>query len=329
MSQGGAQAYSGPVRTSRLDPSLSARVRARRPLFYADGADPALDRPAYVRAGSSLARFDGKLAIVQDDASFVALLDRDGSVRAVPLPAGPGGARLFDEARGNKKQKLDLEACVAAGDELWAFGSGSAAGRDVVVRLARGSHAVSMSRATSFYDALRTRSEFSGSELNVEGAVVVGAELWLFNRGNGAPTPVVPAVDAIVRLDLDALRAHLDAGGPVPALSRVEAFDLGTASGFRLTFTDATVTATDLLYLAAAEASPDATRDGPVAGVSLGVLGEDLRHTILADERGAPLLDKLEGLAAGDEEGLVYAVADKDDPNLPSELLEIVVEGIR
>ena len=320
--------YAVPVRTSRLDPKLSARVRARRPLFYAEGADPALDRPAYVRAGSSLARFDGKLAIVQDDASFVALLDRDGAVRAVPLPAGPGGARLFDEARGNKKQKLDLEACVSAGDELWAFGSGSGPGRDVIVRLASGTHAVTMARAPAFYDALRALGDFAGSELNVEGALVVGAELWLFNRGNGAPTATAAAVDAIVRIDLEHLRVHLDAEGPVPPLTRIEAFHLGTAGGFRLTFTDATMASQDLLlYLAAAEASPDATRDGPVAGVSLGVLGDDLRHTILEDERGAPLLDKLEGLAAGDE-GLVYAVADKDDPDLPSELLEIVVSGI-
>jgi hypothetical protein len=316
------------VRTSRLDPLLKARVRARRPLFYAEGAEPALDRPAYVRAGSSLARFDGKLAIVQDDASFVALLDRTGAIRAVPLPAGPGGARVFDDARGNKKQKLDLEACVAVGDELWAFGSGSAPGRDVVVRLAPGTYEVSLSRASSFYDALRARTEFAGSELNVEGAVVVGDELWLFNRGNGAATADVPAIDAVVRVDLGALRAHLGGAGPVPELGRVEAFDLGTASGFRLTFTDATATGTHLLYLAAAEASPDATQDGPVAGVALGVLGEDLRHTILQDERGAPLLDKLEGIAAG-EDGLVYAVADKDDPNLPCELLEIVVSGIR
>ena len=317
------------MRLSRRDDSLSARVRARRPLFYADGADPTLDRPAYVRAGSSLARFDGKLAIVQDDASFVALLEPDGAVRAVPLPAGPGGARVFDDSRGNKKQKMDLEACVAVGDELWAFGSGSAAGRDLIVRLAREGYAVSVSRATAFYEALRARGEFAGSELNVEGALVVGTELWLFNRGNGAPTPSCPAVDAIARIDLAALGAHLTHAAPVPALLGIEAFDLGAVDGYRLTFTDATVTSAGVLYLAAAEASPDATQDGPVAGVALGMLGDDLRYTILLDERGAPLLDKLEGLAAGDEEGLIYAVADKDDPNVPCELLEIVLSAQR
>ena len=317
------------MRTSRLDGSLSARVRARRPLFYADGADPAIDRPAYVRAGSSLAHFDGHLAIVQDDASFVALLGRDGAVRAVALPAGAGGARLFDATRGNKKQKLDLEACVTVGDELWAFGSGSAPGRDVIVRLAPRSHDVSVTHASAFFAALRGRTEFAGSELNLEGALVVGTELWLFNRGNGAPTSECAAVDAIARIDLDALRAHLAGAGPVPALTQVEGFDLGNVNGHRLTFTDAADTPMGVLYLAAAEASPDATQDGPVAGVALGVLGADLRHALIGDEHGAPLLDKLEGLAAGGEDGVVYAVADRDDPQLPSELLEIVVAGIR
>jgi hypothetical protein len=64
----------------RADPALAAVVVRQAPLHYADGADPAMDRPAHVRAGSSLARVPGGIAVIQDDAARWAVLrDVDGS----------------------------------------------------------------------------------------------------------------------------------------------------------------------------------------------------------------------------------------------------------
>src|SRR5690606_19389198 len=99
-------------------------------LLYAQGADPALDRPAHVRAGSGLAWLGPRLVVVQDDASFLALLDApDAPVSAVALDHVAHGRRQFDDQRGNKKSKLDLEACTVVcgrGDErMIAWGSGS------------------------------------------------------------------------------------------------------------------------------------------------------------------------------------------------------------
>ena len=124
---------SAPARVAAsVEPSLGAQVVARTPLFYRDGAHAGLDRPAHVRAGSALARIDAHtLAVVQDDASFVAILRGAGTeelvVHDVPLPSA-GGVRQFDDARGNKKAKLDLEACIVVrgGALLIAFGSGRA-----------------------------------------------------------------------------------------------------------------------------------------------------------------------------------------------------------
>ena len=93
------------------DPSLSATVVSRRELHYTDGPDASLDRPAHVRAGSGIVRLGARLLVVQDDTSFLAVVDGD-RVHGVPLPAGPGGRRQFSEALGNKKDKLDLEACL-------------------------------------------------------------------------------------------------------------------------------------------------------------------------------------------------------------------------
>ncbi|MBK8648737.1 MAG: hypothetical protein IPN16_19770 [Gemmatimonadetes bacterium] len=74
--------------TASFEPTWRAIVVARRPLHYVDGADAHADRPAHVRAGSSLAWLGPFLALVQDDANFVALIDpRDASTRAIALPA--------------------------------------------------------------------------------------------------------------------------------------------------------------------------------------------------------------------------------------------------
>ncbi|HEX8906906.1 MAG TPA: hypothetical protein VF771_18795, partial [Longimicrobiaceae bacterium] len=79
---------------ARHDPSLAARVVRSVPLLYAAGADPSLDRPAHVRAASSAVRIGGRLAVVQDDANFVAMVDPEtGLADAITLPAGHGGAR--------------------------------------------------------------------------------------------------------------------------------------------------------------------------------------------------------------------------------------------
>ena len=121
---------------------LEAIVESWTPLHYAAGADPSLDRPASVRSASSPAWVPGGIALVQDDANFIAVFDPDGArTRAIALPPGHEGLRLFDDRRGNKAYKLDLEACVSVEREgdtlLLALGSGSTRRREQVV-LVRG-----------------------------------------------------------------------------------------------------------------------------------------------------------------------------------------------
>src|SRR5262245_23852502 len=122
------------------DPRLRATIRSRVQLLYEGGADPHTDRPANVRAASGLARVNGQIALIQDDAHFVALIDPvTGRARAISLPAGDDGVRQFHAARGNKKLKLDLEACVAietrGAPTLLAFGSGSLPARECIACL--------------------------------------------------------------------------------------------------------------------------------------------------------------------------------------------------
>ena len=82
---------------AEADASLSARVISRTALVYGAGADAALDRAPYVRAASSLNRFGDELAVIQDDANFLALIRLEPfTVRAVAFARGHEGMRLFD-----------------------------------------------------------------------------------------------------------------------------------------------------------------------------------------------------------------------------------------
>jgi hypothetical protein len=331
---------------ARVESSLGAQVIARTPLFYRDGAHPALDRPSHVRAGSALARIEAQtLAVVQDDASFVAIVKGVGTrelvVHDVALPSADG-VRQFDDARGNKKAKLDLEACLAldGGALLIAFGSGSSAARERVVLIddpAGSAPRVVVVEASALYAALRSEPIFCGSELNVEGAALVrddvGDDVILLQRGNGAPCDGLHPVDASARIGRELLVGYLRAlargeSAACPSLRGIVAWDLGDVNGTRLTFTDAVATRGRwTAFLACAEDSPDATRDGPVAGVVIGRLDDRERVAevgVILDERGEPLLDKAEGITLDDHDPRrAWLVIDRDDATRPAELLEL------
>ena len=330
---------------ARVDPLLGARVVGRTALRYAHGPDRALDRPAHVRAGSALVRLGARcLAVVQDDASFIAILDGVGDpetgvvIHDVPLPA-VDGIRLFDETRGNKRLKLDLEAALVVDDGklLVALGSGSTHARERIVLVEEPSSEdprVTVVEARALYAALRENAELAGSELNVEGAAIAGEDVLIFQRGNGATVGARLPVDATARIDRRALIAYLRSlacdpahARPCPPVREVTQWDLGAIEGTRLTFTDGVAHGRWTGFLACAEASPDATRDGPVSGVAIGRL--DDRAPIaelgaITDEQGAPLTDKAEGITFDDTDPRrAWLVIDRDDPAAPADLLEL------
>lgn len=330
-----------PTQVGRHDPSLVARVTRRIPLHYTHGADPALDRPPHVRAGSGIAWLGERLAVVQDDASFLVLVHPDTlHVDAVTLPPGADGLRQFDDLRGNKALKLDLEACVSAhgpdGALLAAFGSGSAPPRETVVVVAFPDGAapeVTVYPAPALYTTLRAATHFSGSEMNLEGAVLTDGRLRLFGRGNGAPRDGLLPVDAVCELPWDAVLAHLrdPDGVPPPSPEHVLRYELGEMDGLRLTFTDAAPgPGGTFLFTAAAEDSPDATRDGRVAGSAVGLIAAD------GTTRWAPLLGEDGGLFDGKTEGVeraadsahhLWTVVDRDEPHAPAELCRVELDG--
>jgi hypothetical protein len=338
------------------------RVVGRWALLYAEGADPALDRPAHVRSGSGCVFVETpagrRLAVVQDDALFVALVDvATRKTTAVPLPtlAGSEGRRLFDAGRGNKKDKLDLEACAVlpfpAGRfdgggvapslgrpgrhqrTAWvAFGSGSHPNRErlAVAHLDRKPPTLELVAAPALYRAMRRHAVLDGAELNIEGVVHRPDDtLLLLQRGNGKRGNGGGQRDAIFEVAWTPLLRHLREGDAMP-LVRGAAFSLGTVDGVPLTVTDACALADgSILAVAAAEATENAFDDGGVVGAAIVVLRRDEDGAWQAQRVPLEDVGKPEGIALDPADPTVaWVVNDPDDPDRPSELLALDIGAL-
>jgi hypothetical protein len=302
---------------ARHDPTLRARITARRALRYDEGPDAALDRPGHVRAASAIVGVGAGHVVIQDDALFAASLVGD-AVHAITLPA-LDGVRQFDEGRGNKSRKPDLEAALAWTDGvIVGFGSGSSPARERLLILRDGAEPA-LRDAAPLYAALR--DALAGAPLNVEGALRWGSRLRLLQRGNGAG-----GVDATLDVDAAWLDAWLAGGDPRAPEVVAARWSLGELGGVRLSFTDGLAWRGRWFFAAAAEDSADTIADGAVTGSAIG----------WADDRGgawAPVVDadgqpasvKLEGLCASGD--ALWGVLDADDPDRPSELVTLTLEG--
>lgn len=320
-----------------LDQNLKVKIVNSTPMEYREGADESIDRPPHVRAASGVTNFAEYIAIVQDDANFLVLIEDDHHhVQSVPLPAGPGGKRVFDFDRQNQRDKLDLEGCVSVpgtnGDRLFSMGSGSDESRNWILLVELddsdiNDHDIELIEANRFYNYLRSVKEFSGSRLNVEGIVFDDHDsLLLFNRGNSAPKDGLEPVDAIAELSWPQLKAHLENPDDVdpPELSNIKQYDLGELDGVPLTFSDGMHLGDYILFSASAEGEDDY-----IAGSSIGVIQDDtVRWSEVIDQDGTAFEGKIEGLIVDpDDRQTVYFVIDDDQADQPSEIFEAELEG--
>ncbi|MEW5723637.1 MAG: hypothetical protein AB1896_11060 [Thermodesulfobacteriota bacterium] len=321
-----------PLIFARLDQTLQALVEQLQPLRYRDGGALADDRPGHVRAASAVRVWGQRLVVVQDDVNVLALQGGGTLCEAMLLPAGPGGRRVFGDGAGDKKFKMDLEACITLPDgRLAAFGSGSSPLRERLV-VVKPSGEVRVREAGDLYEILHKTTAFSGSELNLEGALVIGDRVRLFQRGNGAPTAELQPVDATGDLPLESFLSWLDRSEAAPQLERIRRYDLGSVGGVRYGFTDAALIPDGrVAFLACAEDSPDALQDGTVLGSRFGVIGRDeARITDIMDETGRPAKLKLEGIEwlEDGQGGSFVVVADMDHPEEPALLGRLRVRGL-
>jgi hypothetical protein len=327
-----------PQVTAQLDPALTARIIRTTPLFYDDEPPAEFERPPYVRAGSSLACIADYVVVVQDNTNFVALIDiKQRRATSLALPGDAEGDRVFDADHGNKRHKFDLEACLVVPHEgaslLVAFGSGTSAEREriVVVFWRDGQQRETrVFDGASFYHVLREAHDFSGSELNVEGAVYLNNDqIRLFQRGNGAAHDDLQPVDATCDIAWSELWTHLQQlDTPPPQPHNIVQYHLGELRGHPLNFSDAELVSDVILYSASAEGSAEAGSDGEITGSVIGLIDANgARYTQLLAEDGQQFNAKIEGISVGnDDRHLVYFVVD-DDNDEPSALFEVELIG--
>lgn len=283
--------------------------------------DLAVDTPlpsghAFLSAASGMVVCGPALYVVADDAQSLGVFDlgavghEAGPGRLIPLIAGD----LPRDGAERKKRKPDFEILLAlpgvAGTRLLALGSGSTARRmrGVVIDLPAPDAPASL-RVIDLHALFAALAPLV-PEINLEGAVLRGEELLLFNRGNMEhPASHIVAVPLAAVLD----------GGPVAARLCAE-LRLPTVSGVPLTVTDACrLESGPILLSAVAEATDNSYADGALAGAAIVELDADLH--VRRIEPLDPML-KVEGLSAQImADGVqLLCVTDADDPDRPSGL---------
>jgi hypothetical protein len=281
-------------------------------------------RPAYVSAASGLVRAGSHLYVVGDDENHLGIFPARGTQPGILAPILEGKLPLEVEARKRKKRDLEsLARLPPLGDHrhgaLLAFGSGSKRRRRAGVLLGLDAQGrLDGERSEIDLSPLYKELDDRLDGVNIEGAVVIGAELVLLQRGNTGD-----GRNARICLQLDRALATLVNKGRLgaDALIDIEEVDLGAVGDVPLGFSDgAALPDGRMVFSAVAEDTSDSYVDGPCRGAAIGVLGRDgrVQRIEMIDRRY-----KVEGVEAALEGNAisVLLVTDADDVEVPASLL--------
>ena len=278
---------------------------------------------AYISAASGLVCENGRVYVIADDEHHLAVFD-DRRSPGVLVRVFPGD--LPKKVKPRKRMKPDLETLFllpASGPtntaRLVALGSGSRPNRQLgaVIPLQPDGRPAPWRQIQRFDLAplYRPLTALLG-EINIEGAMVIGDELVLLNRGLPGRSP-----NAAARYRLADVLALI--GGDASALKprSVQRFRLGAIDGVALGFTDAAALPDgDWVFCAVAEDRTDSVADGRCTGSVVGVVTAGGKRLPL--QRLAPTV-KVEGIdVRASASGMtVCLVTDADDPKQSSTLL--------
>jgi hypothetical protein len=250
----------------------------------------------FISAASGLVFHAEHFYVISDDE--LSLLSIGRNHKAVLHRLFPG---FLPEGKERKGKKPDLESLVGIGNELLALPSGSELNRVYGVLLNLENFSTRQIDFSPVMDDLR--NDFS--ELNIEGSVVLGDRIRLFQRGNGKLHE-----NGIIDLDL-----HSFLKGQVQN-KKVKRLSLGTFLDTPLSFTDASLHDGMILFIAVAEKTESTFLDGEFSGAVIGKMSlqGDILMMIPLDVSTKP-----EGITS--DETYFYLVTDADDRRFPSTLL--------
>jgi hypothetical protein len=308
---------------------VTLRLKRLRTLSLREGSAPG--RLPFVSAASGLVTVGRWLYVIADDELHLGVFAATGGTRGSLLRLLPG--TLPGAPKKRKARKADFEVLTLLPPctgllhgALLALGSGSRPNRcrGVLVPLSR-SGAINGAPRIIDLSGLYANLEIELSELNVEGAVVLGNHLCLLNRG-----PPRKGGSAVVWLNLrPVLRsiAELDAVGKLRC--RVRRYDLGKARGVPFGFTDGAASpGGGIVFTAVAESADDSYADGPCVGAAVGVIGADGELEWMRRLRPTR---KVEGIALrpGSHGREVLLVTDADDAKVPAGLYTAAMSNHR
>lgn len=274
-----------------------------------------------ISSASGLIRVVDKFyAVADDELSLISFTEKAGGAINV-FKLFPG--ELPADAEERKKIKPDLESLVYLTEinSILAVPSGSKSNRCIGALAGLSDNLVQSVQPIDFsnlFSALQRQI----ADLNIEGVLSNGAEIKLFQRGNGKS-----ARNAVISLKHNIFMQELKSGCVSEnCLIDVKTCDLGLLNGVPLAFTDAVYdeSAQQIVFLAAAEKTESTYDDGEYAGAVIGYLN-DKNEVICFDEL---LCDhKPEGLwVQGD---IFFVVTDADSPDVASELYQGFIFPLR
>jgi hypothetical protein len=257
-----------------------------------------------VSAASGLVCYKERLYIIADDENELLLLDSHSSQRLSLLT---GELPQTPEAR--KKAKPDFEALMLIGNQLFALPSGSKPNRSKAVMISIPDHQFQVFYLTSLYSFIAPMIK----DLNLEGATLVGDEIWLFNRGNGAGR-----ANYLIKLDAKTFLKEASLGEVSSQVFKsLTTLSIGESNGYPLGVTDACFDDGLVYFVAVAEATDSTYDDGQYLGAVFGIL--DSSGQVNA-QVNLPIEQKPEGMWV--QGSTITIVTDADDRSVSSGLYE-------
>lgn len=161
-----------------------------------------------------------------------------------------------------KKIKSDFESITSDKDYLYIFGSGSSPKRQSLIKWDKINNTTKKFSLKKLYSSLKKRFDVSNEDFNIEGALILNDELWLFNRGNG------PSKKNGIFI-VDNIQHNIKSFHPIP---------LGELNNVALGFTDAIIYKGTIYFLAAAEGVSSTYHDGEIQGTILGQIDSSTKQ---------------------------------------------------
>ena len=285
----------------------------------------------HLSAASGIQIVEDKFFVVADDELFLASFPLINTRQGVQVPALPGEKEMPADNLLRKKVKPDWESLVFVPSEfvppygaLLLVPSGSMPTRQRAVLLPMDVKGVSDKPREIDLSGIYSELYKDIKELNIEGAIIVGNELRLFQRGNGSLKE-----NAIVTLKMQNFIKYINKTGelrPKDVISAIQ-FHRSLSSVPVKGFSDAaSLSNGEMLFLASVENTVSTFADGEILGSFLGLMAKDGKIKWMAP---FALNLKAEGLAVNEsKDGIqVFVVPDSDAPEKPAILYKVFLKN--